>query len=114
MSAIISSSSSTHSLAFKVYYRHRDTLITVKFRETQLTVEQVIQESISILMDRYMLKINQNYILYALFPANSKGEKVADAMEVCHTQRIKGTGVKRFFLENVSLSKESISTQINL
>ena len=66
------------------------------------------------LSDRYMIKLNEDHLLYALFPANSRGEKPSDAIEVCHSQRIRGTGVRRFFLEYLNLSKETISTQINL
>jgi hypothetical protein len=74
----------------------------------------VIRQAIDILSDRYMINLNDNQLLYALFPANGRGEKASDAIEVCHSQRIRGTGLRKFFLEYLNFSKETISTQINL
>ena len=61
-----------------------------------------------------MIKLNNNFLHYALFPANKRGEKANDAIEISHHQRIKGIGVKKFYLEYLNLCKESISTEINL
>jgi hypothetical protein len=111
---IASSISSVNETVFKVYYRHNQTLIAIKFHDTRLRVEEIIKESIAILSDQYMLKLSDNYLLYALFPANRSGEKVNDAIEISHRQRIRGTGVKKFYLEYLNFAKETISTQINL
>lgn len=115
MSAIIASTnSSSDSPAFKVYYRHNQSLIALKFKDSRIRVQEVITQSIDILSDRYMLKLSDNYLHYALFPANNRGEKATDGIEICHGQRIRATGIKRFYLEYLNLSKETISTQINL
>lgn len=45
-----------------------------------------------------MIKLNNNFLHYALFPANKRGEKANDAIEISHHQRIKGIGVKKFYL----------------
>lgn len=63
-----------------------------------MRADQVIGEAIEILSDHYMIKLNNNYLHYALFPANKKGEKVSDAIEISHHQKIKGIGVKKFYL----------------
>ena len=51
---------------------------------------------------------------YALFPADKKGQKVADSLELMHGQKIRSTGSKKFYLEQLNLTKMSISTSINL
>lgn len=57
-----------------------------------------------------MIKLNNNFLHYALYPANKRGEKSNDGIEISHNQRIKGIGIKKFYLEYLNLSKESIST----
>lgn len=100
--------------SYKVYYRHNQSTIEVKFNDNRLRVEEVIMQAIETLEDRYMIKLNNNYIHYALYPANRKGEKTNDAIEISHQQRIKGTGVNKFYLEYLNYCKDSISTEINL
>jgi hypothetical protein len=115
MSTITGSNASlSESTSFKVYYRHNQAQIELKFKDNQIRADQVILQAIEILSDHYMIKLNNNFLHYALYPANKRGEKVSDAIEISHSQRIKGIGVKRFYLEYLNLSKESISTQINL
>jgi hypothetical protein len=55
-------------------------------------------QAIDILSDRYMIKLNSNYMHYALYPANKKGQKPSDAIEISHNQRIRGIGVNKFYL----------------
>lgn len=95
---------------FKVYYLHNQSMLEVKFSDCRLRAEEVIVQSIDILSDRYMIKLNNNYMHYALYPANKKGMKTSDAIEISHNQRIKGVGVTKFYLEYLNFSKESIST----
>jgi hypothetical protein len=54
-----------------------------------MRVEEVIQKSLEILSDCCMLKLNDNPLPYALFPASSQEERAHDAMEVCQSQRVK-------------------------
>ena len=61
-----------------------------------------------------MIKLNNNYINYAMYPATKKGLKASDAIEISHQQRIKGTGINKFYLEYLNYCKDSISTEINL
>lgn len=58
----------------------------------------MISKSIEMLSDTYMLRINQNPIMYALFQANKEGQKLKDAIEISHKQRVRGVGGKRFYL----------------
>jgi len=58
--------------------------------------------------------MNHNILLYALYPATKSGNKSIDSLEISHGQKIKGVGVKKFYLEYLNLTKESISTEINL
>jgi hypothetical protein len=114
MSALLASSSSSSGTAFRVYYLHHQTLITLRFRDSSVRVEEVIRQSLEILSDRYMLRISDNPLLYALFPASRSGERAPDAMEVYQSQRVRATALRRFRLEDLHLSNDSISTQINL
>lgn len=41
------------------------------------------------------------------------GSRVNGSQEIAHNQRIKSVGGRRFHLEYLNLSKESISTEIN-
>jgi hypothetical protein len=93
---------------FKVYFKHNQSLIELKFKDSRLRVEEVIMQALEILADTYMIRLNPNYMHYALFPASKKGEKVPDSIEISHGTRIRGVGSKRFFLEYLNLSKHSI------
>lgn len=95
---------------FKVYFRHNQSLIELKFSDSRMRVEEVILKAIDILSDTYMIKLNRNYMHYALFPASKSGEKMEDGLEISHGQRIRSVGFKRFYLEYLNLTKESIST----
>jgi hypothetical protein len=58
---------------FKVYYRHNQTLVELKFNDSKMRVEEVIAKAIAILSDTYMIKLNHNYMHYALYPASKNG-----------------------------------------
>ena len=58
----------------------------------------MIGKAINILSDTYMIKLNPNFMHYALYPATKNGEKMMDGLEISHGQRVKGVGVKRFYL----------------
>jgi hypothetical protein len=60
-----------------------------------------------------MINLNSNSLHYALYPANKKGLKLKDSIEITHGQRIKILGFKYFYLEYLNLAKDSISTDIN-
>ena len=45
-----------------------------------------------------MIKLIPNFMHYALYPALKGGEKMPDSLEISHSQKIKGVGVKRYYL----------------
>jgi hypothetical protein len=100
MTTTFKSTNSTFSdnSSFKVFYKHNQSMIEVKLTNNRLRADEVIMQAIEILSDRYMIKLNSNYMHYALFPATRRGEKASDAIEISHQQRIKGTGVNKFYL----------------
>jgi hypothetical protein len=67
-----------------------------------------------ILEDQYMIRVDHNYMHYAMYAASKRGEKANDAIEISHHQRIRAVGTSRFYLEYLNFSKESISTVFNL
>lgn len=103
-------SAESEVIPYRVYYRHSQTVVELKFTDYKLRVEELIAKCIEELSDQYMIKLNGNYLHYALYPATKAGTKSEDALEISHGQKIKGVGIKRFYLEYLNLSKESIST----
>ncbi len=83
---------------FRVYFKHNQTLIELKFSDHKMRVEEVIEKSIGVLSDIYMLRLNTNTQMYALYQSNREGHKIKDAIEISHNQRVRSVGGKRFFL----------------
>jgi hypothetical protein len=99
MSTISATSSSTKSvLSYKVYFDNQGSLIELKFTDYRMRVEEVIFECIRILEDEYLIKLNNNVLHYALYPAQKNGKKGSDSMEISHMQRVKSVGVRKFYL----------------
>lgn len=72
-SSITENNKEKESAAFKVYYRHKQSLIELKFTDNKMRVEEVITKCIEILTDTYMIKLNHNHTFYALYPAMKGG-----------------------------------------
>lgn len=72
-SSTISSGKDKETTSFKVYFKHNQALIELKFSDTRMRVEEVISKAIEMLADTYMIKMNTNYMHYALYPAIKTG-----------------------------------------
>lgn len=79
-SSTTSSGKEKEAVTFKVFYRHNQSLIELKFSDIRMRVEEVISRSIDMLTDTYMIKLNANFMHYALYAAGKNGEKLPDSL----------------------------------
>jgi len=72
-SSSISNGKEKETTSFKVFYRHNQSMIELKFHDSKMRVEEVISQAIEMLTDTYMIKLHANYMHYALYPAVKSG-----------------------------------------